>query len=296
MTQAPRFYRESGAFEIVGLVLMAVAAILGGVVCGFLYGYWDAYIPIIIITWIGTVVAPVVVGFAVGFAASFGKVRNAALTGAFGLFGGLVLLYFSWVGWIHAQSGSLPGVDEAVLALSPGELFKYLGWFAENWSISVGKGGRNGIPISGIFLHGIWVIEAAMLVLGPAALAWTQVAEEPFCEQCHRWIEVGSTLHKGLAESTDKYKAELEAGRLETFFGLPGVDPSAPVALHLELRRCDGCKRVHYLTVRHVVRSVDEKGQESFDKTALAVNLEVSAAAYQGLLDGKKPEDAQAAL
>ena len=182
---APAYYKHSGMFSTIGLVLGALLAAVGSLLAAWLYAYAIYYIPFIYINVILTG------GF--GFALAIinvhtmrgAKLRNAHLFAVMTLLVTGVAFYGHWAAWIgialRASDVEIMGLDVAV---QPGAM-----WATILDINSVGAWSIFGIDFSGLPLWGVWFLEGAIVFGLSLGLGHSKFQDIPFCEKCESWCK-----------------------------------------------------------------------------------------------------------
>ncbi|MDP6634526.1 MAG: hypothetical protein QGG42_06490 [Phycisphaerae bacterium] len=273
------FYRHSGRFGPVGMMIMLGLGAASGIVSGAIYGaliYWS---PIIYLNLIGTIGAGFATGGAVYLGAVIGKVRSPIFCGLGGVIAGCAALWAAWVGWIYAYSAH---GDTAVILLKPCYIW--------NTMAAIGREGVWGFvssnPVKGLELYGIWIVEAVTIVGGAAYIAYVRVLGKPFCERCRRWAGKKTTLPELRPPQNARVLDGLLTGDVSGILTL-GCGREGGVHIQVEVRGCGTCDETHIANISVVAESIDKKGNTETKTTHLVKNLRLSAADYQALLELK---------
>ena len=216
-------YRPSGRIGALAIPLwLASLAVIFGI--AFIYQLGLYWIPLIYVNFFLTVGFGMVCAALGGMTVNFGRVRNPllglliaitiCLTGLAGKF------FFQYTSACAELRSNLPellagegvpadDMDEAVESIVAEYTFSehiqervQTGW-------NIGRLGRNGAPISGIFVYLVWLIEAGMVIY----FAWSTpyaAARAPFSEKLGEWAseeEVAMTLPISHNEMVDEIKA-----------------------------------------------------------------------------------------
>jgi len=180
--------------------MTAVIGIAASVIMGAVYGFAVFHNPIIYVNFLLTGA----LGFAMGWLVSWGvgafNIRNRGIAVIIGLVvfsAGYAANWFVYVPTVraHFSSGAssfdIPLIlDEAVWFVQhPRATLEWIQIIKENgvWSITTPGSRQPGIPMSGIFLALIWLIEALVIVYLAVALP-KERAGEPFSERQGKWI------------------------------------------------------------------------------------------------------------
>jgi len=180
--------------------MTAVIGIAAGVVMGAVYGFAVFHNPILYVNFLLTGAF----GFAIGWVVSWGvtafHIRNRAIAVILALvvFGAAYAV--NWAVYVptvraHFSSGSssfdIPLIfEEAVWFIQhPRATLEWIEVIKENgvWSITTPGSRQPGIPMSGIFLALIWLVEAVIIAFLAVTLPH-EAAGKPFSERQGRWI------------------------------------------------------------------------------------------------------------
>lgn len=187
-----KHYQPSGKYSIISLLYFVLTSLTILPVLGLIYAYCIWYIPFFYINFLITIAF----GFGVGFAMMYfvvilGKIRNKTMATVLGALGGLIAMYFHWAVWadLVINAGESYGSSEIgitasnieflqvfALAKNPEALFQIIGLINQT-----GTWGFKSIPVSGIFLAVIWIIETIM-VIGISCILPRNASTVPFCE------------------------------------------------------------------------------------------------------------------
>lgn len=265
-----RYYRHSGEFGMSGLVTMlgvgAVTALVGGAV----YGYADAFIPFVYVISLLAIGLGALLGYVIGLGAKRSKVRSSTAHGIVGGLAGLVALYAAWVAWIHGVS------KFEALVLSPAGIVRVMLAISEEgaWEI-------HDFRPKGAVLLAVWGVEAAILVGFSAYLAWTHLADTPFCERCQVWADESKGLGPfEFVVRPEDFRSRLEREDYAVLDELRRAEGDPNAYASVELRHCAECREASYLTVRNVEVRVEKKGKKEDRKekiTEVVKNLIVPA-------------------
>jgi hypothetical protein len=193
---------------------MLLAGACTGVVAGALYAYVSLYNNAFYLTPIATVVLGAAVGFAGARAARFAGLRSPGTAVVCGLCIGALAIYFSWVVYVHllfAEQG------QSVWQVSPAAIWSTLETFVEHglWDVELDGGAdrrtRTAGP-TGTTLLLLWAGEAITVCGMAAAIAYTEIASVPYCEDCKRWtVSPHGPARLGVARDAEQLRSHLSA-------------------------------------------------------------------------------------
>lgn len=256
---------------------------------GLIYAYCIWYIPFFYINFLITIGF----GFAVGitmlyFVIRLGKVRNRKIASILGAFGGLVALYFHWSVWAdlvinagESYGNSRIGVTVSnveflqvfTLAKNPGLLFELIGEINSN-----GTWGFKSIPVSGIFLAIIWIIEAIM-VIGFSLLLARNASTVPFCELNNEFFKDKKTPELDFIEDKKQILNSLQNDDIAHLESLAKVADKEKDS-HSIFTVYSSKNNEHYVTVEN--QKAKQKGK--FERDEFLTYFAVSSQAAKTLL------------
>jgi hypothetical protein len=236
-----------------GVVVGAVAAIVGGVT----YGYADHYIPFIYIRGFMTFFFGALLGWAPARAMLKANVRN---TGAVVLLSFLIALagyYVAWIAWICAlyQELNVP-ISEVRLVASPHSMYRIILRLNE-----LGAWGTDRGPVKGVLLWIVWLLEAVMIFATAAAIARRIARKRPFCETCRRWAAGPITIASTCVLGPTEIKQRLESRQYDFVPQLPRFGGIAGEYLAWEYHQCPACKEFNTLSVTRIKLARDKRGR-----------------------------------
>ena len=275
------FYRHSGQFGPVGIVMMLGFGAGAGAVVGAIYGMLIFWIPFVYLNFIGTIGVAAAAGAAVYMGAVVGKVRNPMLCGLAGVTAGFVALWAAWVGWIYVLTADS---DMAVIVLRPSALWDLIVMIGAEGVWSIGRSSSE--PVSGTVLYIVWIIEAVMIVGGSAFIAYVTMSGKAFCERCNCWVSNKIELPKLKPPQDENALDGLVTGDVS---GILTLERGSKRGRHIqvELLGCRTCDEMYLIDVSVVSVTKDKKGKDETNSTHLVSNLRLSAADYQALREFK---------
>lgn len=272
----PRYYKHSGNFEPVGLLLMMGFGVLGAVGGAFTYGYATHYIPLVIVTLLLTLGFGVVLGLLVEVGAKQGKVRNMPLLLAFSAFAGITAVYAQWVVFLHLK------LDTGTWITSPGDILNIMQvmaaagmWEVFDWTPEGGA------------LYTIWGIEAAIIAGGAILVPWASLSDLPFCEQTGEWAEASeATAPMAVPDDLEGLARAIEADPAGTVRQIPRLEELEEVFLRATITYvADAPGTSYFLTVNVVTLSYDDDGDLTESTEEILQNLVVDQGTADALLD-----------
>ncbi|MBD3673459.1 MAG: hypothetical protein HUJ26_08025 [Planctomycetaceae bacterium] len=269
------YYRPSGGVPLMGTLITMVVGCLGGAVLSVIYALINHYNPFIYFTIIATGLFGAGCGVCTVFGLTLGKVRNRGTNALAGLFVGIFALYLSWVWYLFLISREAMG--QGFFLFDTRAMFGFMQLLAETgiWEMF-------GVAPTGIALYLIWVLEALIVVVPSAFIAWA--ADTPFCEPCHRWTEEKECLVAfRLPEDLSQLQESLEAGDFAPLFEL-SMKNIEPACLNAKIHRCDGCDESTWLELEVAQLFVDDDGEMKSTKTPFLTYLHLPRVEAEALL------------
>lgn len=272
-------YRPSGRFGAMAIP-MAIVGIVVAIAAAFVYHLLLKYIPLIYITFLITMGLGVLCGIVGSMVASIGKVRNVALAGLIG-----VLLTVSSLGakYVYQYYSIIAEVTDATLkeeripeterdavrqaVLDQITFLVHLDLRAQQgWEI--GRGG--GLPIQGVFVYLIWLIEAGIVGYFAIKLSVAQ-SRQPYSEKMDAWaseVEIVMTLPITSSEMISAIRSATSVEQLLTL-PIPETDESNMFANYI-VNSIEGQELEDaYLSVDLVTFSVNAKGEQEQNEEPL---------------------------
>lgn len=249
------YYRHSGKFSLVGLMLIFTAPVIAAAIFSFVYSALVHYNPFIYINLLGTLIFGAATGVAVAKVGVLGKVRSSGLTFFASLVAGSVAIYLSWVSYVFILSGY------EALILSPGEL-----WNVVRGVAVVGVWSVFGATPSGALLFGIWAIEALIIVALVMIVAQGELTDGAFCEKSKSWADQRSSVGP-FAEITnpETFRRKIEEG---DYSELLSLQPGERTKKHAMVEFIGASKNPDFqlFSVLDVTIKSDKEGKKTEEK------------------------------
>ena len=277
-------YEPSGKFDSTVFLFALLGAGLA-VGLGWLYQLIVAWIPFIYLNFIATLAFAGALWGAMYVSVDWGHCRNRIVAVGVGVAIGLVGIaashYFAYQAFVDAMLA-----DVERLGLRPGgiaqlDFWKYVEIRVEaGYSISRGASSSgDGMPLSGIFVYGVWAVEAAIVVAGGIWGGW-EAASRPFCESCGEWQHEDDTyLYPTPAFDVVQ---QLEDARTVEELVAPDIAfaDATSRSLVYYTGTCPSCDDSNFLTVNIKDVTQTSKGEE-VKESSLWENLEVGPEAVE---------------
>ncbi len=265
-----RYYRHSGNFEPIGLILMLVYGVVGAVGGAFIYGYATHYIPLVIITLVLTVGFGAILGVVVGMGAKTGKVRNMPVLVAFSAFAGVTAVYAQWVVFLHLK---LPA--ELGWMTSPADMQTWMSVMAATgiWEVF------DWTPTGGA-LYAFWGVEAAVIAGGAVLVPWATISDLPFCEKTGEWAEDEEfTAPMEVPDDLEGLRIALEGNPAAALDQVEWLEELEDQFLRAKIQYvADRPQTSYFLTVELVSLSVDDDGDLQESTEEIVQNLIIDQA------------------
>ena len=262
-------YQPSGKLNPLVLTF-SIGAGVAMIGLGFVYQKLLSWIPLIYLNALLVFGYAMAGGFMMQFAVKKGKCRNPMAAKVLGLVVGVVaILSTHRFAYQFALDEAIPEIMAEDPTVTEAELRAEITFdhyvevrVEEGWSI--GKPGRSGsgLPLKGIFVYIVWLIEAGAVVWWTCVGA-NKMSQVPFIEAGDVWADQTEVVVR-LAGQTLASKADLsEAGTLEQLIALPTANTAAPGSTYTiyELAKSDAYPDEAYLTVALEELSYDKEGK-----------------------------------
>ena len=238
------YYKHSGrmGFALPLLVMIGLPVI---VALSAAYSYIVVFCPVVgyvNVLFLGGFVFAA--GVSMAFLARIGRCRSNLLLTLFGLFAGLVALYFSWVFFIKALFGD--EVSVLSVALSP------LGV----WQVGAAINADGWWGPSGIAQWALVAIEAVVIVGGVFLFTTSAIEREVFCETCGQWCEPFETMHLRMTDEIDNTKVD-DLNHLE-LLALEESEADEYPRLDAEVLQCEECKTMKAIRFKKMTQVMDD--------------------------------------
>ena len=272
------YYKLSGNFSPIGLLMAAAAGIAAALLLAFSYSHGLVLITDERMAVLATIAFGALLGVAVGYGLVWGKVRNqtvgAALTSAISAFA----LYVSWAVWVSItlETQQIGTISWTRLATRPGMLWGLICAINQDGTWSLG----HDAVTKGTTLWAVWIVEAAVVIGVAVGIQIAILGLHAFCERCERWCSRGAKIALGLPQNLSQLKLQLEANDLRC---LESLGPANPKADHLvaELDSCAQCRQLDTLSLTLTTIRKDKLGRISMRKHKVLEHLLIAPASAQ---------------
>ena len=287
-------YKPARTFDPARLALGVAAAGVGALAVGAAYGVIDFRVDSLHGKAFAISGAAVGTGLVTLAAIKVGRVRTRATATVLAALIGLVALYASWVAWPWAV------LNRQGIAFNPLQLVASptLHFDLVRAINAEGVWSYDRVPVRGVILLIVWIVEAVLIVLGAVVVAVTvsqDGVDRPYCERCRRWCVRQRGLPDLAAVDEERVAAEVEAKDFDALAARgPLLDDDEP-HIWLKLFRCPKCGETNVLTVKRVALVVNEQGAYVARSTPLVEGLLLTAAEAERVLAMKARVDAMAA-
>lgn len=248
-----------GAALSVALPVSLVAA----AVLSLAYAYLLVYIPIG-----GYISLLIVAGYALllgvvtAVTARMSSCRSPSCVAVLGLVVGLFGLYCAWVSFEFVMLRRFGGPEDVSLldlALSPVVVWGLATDIsADGWYTIMS------MTPSGAALWTLWGIEALLVVVGPAVIAYGSAKDQVFCESCHAWCDStsGDKAPRLQVPLADAQLEKITGGGIDELSRLPAAGPNDSTVLRVQHWLCPKCNQTAALKVENVVTVAGAKGEK----------------------------------
>ncbi len=245
------------------LLVVPLAAVALGWPLGFAYGYLIKWIPFVYLNLLITAGYAIGLGLAVGFLLKKCRVRNLVVAAGLSVVTGLLANYFQWNGHVHAL------FEEAPLLCGPRGLESAMQFLYEHGSWSIGRHSTSNV--TGLFLAGVWGVEALAILALVVVFGTDPVRNLPYCEKSGSWLDE-ETKYDTLAAFTDAQQlAALRRGDIAPVIEAGPREDGSTTFARLTLKHSPKCEEFFTLKVSNVTLTTDKKGNvEEKEKTLTA--------------------------
>lgn len=264
------YYKHSGRFSLVGLVIAAITGGAASLVLAYLYAHGLILIPEVHLALLAPVVFGALIGAATGYGLVWGKVRNdsvgMALTGVISA----LALYVSWVMWVPAvlESQHIENLTWTRLAQHPGALWQFMCLIDQygTWGLNSGS------ATTGWALWVIWFLEAAFVIGIAPFLGAAVLNRRPFCEACGTWCGRSAKMVLAAPQDAAQLKLQLEANDLRSLESLgPGNKSSDHLIVILD--SCGRCRQFNTISLTQVTIRRSKSGKATVNNKVIVQHL-----------------------
>lgn len=271
-----RYYRHSGRFSVPGLGIALAIVVVTVFLLSWVYGYAEAWIPLIYLNVVLAFLYGLMVGGAVVLAVKKGKIRNRVIIVALGVLAAVLAEWWGWMAWIFAAS------SQEALVLNPIDILTLvIPKLAETgvWSI-------HGATPTGWILYLCWLGEVLFVVGMIYVTVSGGTGGEAYCEDCQAWVEDSQIFQPyGPVQTLAELRSELENHNYERITRL--APQQASPFYKLSLRRCN-CQKLHLFSLSEVTVTVNQKGETNTNDKPVLNNLLLTQANYAALAHSLK--------
>jgi hypothetical protein len=300
-------YKASGRFSPQFIVWLAIGLVVAAGMA-FVYQLGLHYIPLIYVNFMLTLGAAFVLGVLIALVIKQGKIRNTAIAVVSLLLLASTFLMAKYGFQFQRFKSELKTEIERMSAeelsqyykveIEPESVAELKRQIVESYTFSehiqlrvdtgwsLGRAGRGGAPVSGIFVYLVWLIEAGMLfyISGAATL---EAVRKPFSEKMNAWAdesEVLMTLPITSPEMVEKIQSAKSVQDLLEI-PLPKSDQSNQFAVYTVNSIPGEEMEDAYLTVQLQTHSVNKKGENEVKTQLLVTNAILTSAQRAHLKD-----------
>lgn len=283
-----KYYKPSGKYSILSLLYFVLTSVSLLPLLGLIYAYCIWYIPFFYINFLITIGFGFGVGITMLYVVRLGKVRNRVIATALGILGALVALYFHWAVWAdlvinagESYGSSRIGVTVSnieflqvfSLATHPQLLFQLIGEIN-----NTGTWGFKSIPVSGIVLSLIWIVEVLIVVVF-SCIPPRNASQVPFCELNNEFFKDKKTPELNLIEDKEQILASLQNDDINHLESLTKVG-NKETESHSIFTVYSSKNNEYYISLENQIAK--EKGK--FDRKEIINYMAVKAPAAKVLL------------
>lgn len=264
-------YQPSGRFSPLVFAYAALAAI-AMLAAGFIYQKLISWIPFIYLNFLLALGFAAVGFYAMTWVVKLGKCRNlmiaCGLATLVGAAGAACTHYFAYENALGEAVVEIrkedPSVTEADIRREI-TFSKYLEIRAdEGWSIGRRtSSGSGGLPIAGIFVYLVWLIEAGVIVAGPF-LGAKSAGNTPYCERPDCWADKTERVVRLAGQTRDSVAALAAADAVDDLIILPTATTASPNSNYIvyDLQTAPNHSEEAFLTIAQETTSLNKEGKE----------------------------------
>lgn len=288
-----KYYQPSGGFSPSSILYFILTSAIVIPILALIYTYLIWYIPFIYINLFITIGFSFLIGMAISrFTIKTGKVRNSTIAIIFGLFGGLLALYFSWAIWVdlvinagESYGGSRIGITASnikflqvfELAFDPETLVGLISKINE-----VGTWGLRSTTVSGTFLTIIWVIEILIVIVISTLVAYN-ASKIPFCEIDNKWFEEKILPAFSFIKNPKEMTTNLENSNQNSFDELERIS-DVEMESHSIFTLYSSEKGKNFLVIENRQAKTNDKDEIEFDDDEFIQYISISSELKNKLL------------
>jgi hypothetical protein len=274
------YYRHSGRAPLAGAVAATLVGIASACLLAIIYSFGIVWIPIIYLSFLLTAGFGGITGVIVALLGQRVKIRNSGVLIAIALFAAAVAYYVAWGADLWAREPAWVEGD-TLSAWSPSLLAEYVEAFYKEGAWSIGRTKTN---VSGIFLAGIWLVEAA-IIFGMAVLGVMVITgDSTFCEQCECWSQKKSDLAKYAHADEALLRSALEQGDFSQIAARPALAGALQNFLQVDAYVCPNCNNHCCVNVVKVTTTVNSKQEKETSTTTVVDRISLNAAEMKSFL------------
>jgi hypothetical protein len=274
------YYKHSGHFSVIGLLVGAAIGSAAALLLGFFYAHGLVLISDERMAMLATVAFGGLLGVAAGYGFVWGKVRNQPVAAAVTCTISAFALYVSWAVWVSLtlESQNIGTISWMKLVERPGMLWGLICAINQDGTWSLGSD-----PVTkGTALWAVWLVEAAIVIGCSLGIQIAILGLHAFCERCERWCSRGAKIVLALPQSLTQLKLELEANDLRSLESLGLASPGGDHLL-AELDSCPQCRQLDTLSLTLTTIRKNRLGQATIRKKKVLEHLLIAPASAQVL-------------
>jgi hypothetical protein len=274
------YYKHSGHFSVIGLLVGAAIGSAAALLLGFFYAHGLVLISDERMALLATVAFGGLLGVAAGYGFVWGKVRNQPVAAAVTCTISAFALYVSWAVWVSLtlESQNIGTISWMKLVERPGMLWGLICAINQDGTWNLGSDAVT----KGTALWAVWLVEAAIVIGCSLGIQIAILGLHAFCERCERWCSRGAKIVLALPQSLTQLKLELEANDLRSLESLGLASPGGDHLL-AELDSCPQCRQLDTLSLTLTTIRKNRLGQATIRKKKVLEHLLIAPASAQVL-------------
>ncbi len=269
-------YRHSGIYEPIGFAYVLGIAGGGTILLALIYNLILKNMPFVQFNFLFAWGYAVGSGKLIKIGGKMGKIRDNQILTIAGLVMGTFSLYIAWVIYISMMQGGI--------VVFPTTLMRHMEMLAEkgSWEFF-------GSTFTGVELVGIWAIEALLIIVYSALAA--QV-DEPFCEDCHDWIEARDEISPlAPTKRGELIGKAIQRGDFSLLKEIKRAPDAKSDHTKITMLRCLACNKKHFLTVSSIAMPGKSNGVSRRKETFIVKNLIINQEIFKSLMTNWKDQN-----
>ena len=259
-------YIESGKFDLKRTLIFTLLGCIASYFIGYFYAWVTTINPFIYLNFLVLLIAFFLLVMVLSMVKTSGRSRNRAVD----IITNTAICFFAWyVHWCFIYADfSGQGVLKSITEMS--NVISFVFDYPYNHTLSIGRFGGSGAPISGSLLMVLYFIE---LIVFLAAAYMSVKANNYYCENCKTTYEERTGFTENIEFTNNTSLAEKgnfvflsDASIVKDINQLQADPNQSPQIFKLEFHYCDKCKENSIMNFSSAVLKLNNKGQRETEK------------------------------